>query len=264
MGAVASGGVRVVNRDVVDILRIPDHLIETVAAREQREHERRELTFRDGRPAPDVRGKTVIMVDDGLATGSSMRAAAMAVRQQQPQRLVVGVPISSPETCEAFRDEVDEIMCAITPEPLYAVGIWYHDFSQTTDDEVRAAAGSGITAGSDTASPTRCRRRSSSAPAGRRYVGIVLSSASRGLEDEHARRVDVLRENQLSTTVRRYSPQWRSRHTDCSASQGMQTHSTGDVSQRTEGQGDQPQHEHRAPSTRTTITTSPITTRITR
>ena len=138
MGAVASGGVRVLNPDVVDSLGIPAPLIDEVAAREQGELERRELAYRDGRRAPDVCGRTVILVDDGLATGSTMRAAAKAVRQQQPQRLVVGVPVASPQTCDEFRDEVDEIVCAITPEPFYAVGVWYHDFSQTTDDEVRA------------------------------------------------------------------------------------------------------------------------------
>jgi putative phosphoribosyl transferase len=137
MGAVASGGVRVLNPDVVDALGIPEHVIQSVAVHEQRELERREAAYRDGQPPPNVRGKSVILVDDGLATSSTMRAAAMALRQQQPQRLIVGVPISSPETCDAFRDEVDEIVCAITPEPFYAVGIWYHDFSQTTDDEVR-------------------------------------------------------------------------------------------------------------------------------
>jgi putative phosphoribosyl transferase len=137
MGAVASGGVRVLNRDAVDALLISDQQIETVAKREQRELARREFAYRNGRPAPDVRGKTVILVDDGLATGSTMHAAAIGLRQQQPWRLVVGVPISSPQTCDALRDEVDEIVCVITPEPFYAVGIWYHDFSQTTDEEVR-------------------------------------------------------------------------------------------------------------------------------
>jgi putative phosphoribosyl transferase len=137
MGAIASGGVVVRNSEVVDMLRIPDRVIDAVAAQEQRELERRELAYRDDRPAPDVHGKTVILVDDGLATGATMHAAAAALREQQPDRIVVAVPTAAPATCDEFRDVVDEIVCAITPEPFYAVGIWYEDFSQTTDDEVR-------------------------------------------------------------------------------------------------------------------------------
>jgi putative phosphoribosyl transferase len=137
MGAIASGGVRVLNRDVVQALDIPEQVIEDVAAAELRELERRERAYRDNRPPPDVRGKTVILVDDGLATGSTMRAAATALRQQGPARIVVGVPVSTPQTCEEFREEVDEIVCAITPEVLFGVGAWYQDFSQTTDDQVR-------------------------------------------------------------------------------------------------------------------------------
>jgi predicted phosphoribosyltransferase len=137
MGAIASGGVRVLNQDVVDALRIPAAVIERVAAAELRELERREHAYRDDRPAPDVSGKTVTLVDDGLATGSTMRAAAAALRQQQPARLVVGVPTAAPQTCAEFRDEVDDIVCAITPEPFYGVGLWYRDFSQTSDEEVR-------------------------------------------------------------------------------------------------------------------------------
>ena len=137
MGAVASGGVRVLNRDVVEALRISPEIIDAVANRELQELERREREYRGDRPFPDVRGKTVILVDDGLATGSTMRAAAETLRQQGPARLVVAVPAGSPQTCDEFRDEVDEIVCAITPEPFYAVGLWYDDFSQTTDDEVR-------------------------------------------------------------------------------------------------------------------------------
>ena len=137
MGAIASGGVRVLNRDVVEALHIPNEVVEQVIAREQRELERREREYRGDRPFPDLRGKTVILVDDGLATGSTMLAAVMALRQKQPARILVAVPVGSPETCDAFRDHVDDIVCAITPDPLYGVGLWYTDFSQTTDDEVR-------------------------------------------------------------------------------------------------------------------------------
>jgi len=137
MGAIATGGVTVLNSEVVDALRIPDDVIDRVAAQEQRELERRERLYRDDRPAPNVRGKTVILVDDGLATGATMYAAAAALRELGPDRIVVAVPTAAPETCDAFRDAVDEIVCAITPDPFYAVGLWYEDFSQTSDDEVR-------------------------------------------------------------------------------------------------------------------------------
>src|SRR5215208_6985896 len=137
MGAIATGGVRVLNEDVVNYLRVPGEVIDAVAADEQRELERRERLYRGTRPAPDVRGKTVILVDDGLATGSSMRAAAAALRQQQPARIVAAVPVSAPQTCDEYRMGVDEIICAVTPEPFQAVGLWYKDFSQTTDEEVR-------------------------------------------------------------------------------------------------------------------------------
>jgi putative phosphoribosyl transferase len=137
MGAIATGGVTVLNSEVVDALRIPDRVINQVAAAEQRELERRERLYRDDRPPPNVRGKTVLLVDDGLATGTTMRAAAAALREQEPDRIVIAVPTAAPETCDEFRDEVDDIVCAITPDPFYAVGLWYEDFAQTTDDEVR-------------------------------------------------------------------------------------------------------------------------------
>jgi len=137
MGAIASGGMRVLNEDVVHYLRVPNEVIEKVARREQQELERREREYRGDRPAPEVRGRTIILIDDGLATGSSMRAAVRALRQQQPARIIVAVPIAAESTCNEFKAEVDEIVCALTPEPFHAVGLWYEDFSQTTDEEVR-------------------------------------------------------------------------------------------------------------------------------
>ena len=137
MGAIASGGVRHINRDVVDQLRIDSETIDVASRREQKEIERREQLYRGQRPPVDVRNKTVILVDDGLATGSTMRAAIAALRQHRPARIVVAVPAAAPQTCSEIADEVDEIICAATPEPFYAVGQWYQEFSQTTDEEVR-------------------------------------------------------------------------------------------------------------------------------
>jgi predicted phosphoribosyltransferase len=138
MGAVASGGVRVINEDVVRSLGIPDAVIDRVASKELIELSRREQAYRGNRPEPDIRGKTIILVDDGLATGSTMRAAVRALRTKQPAKIVVAVPIAAPETCDALAREVDEMVCAVTPEPFYAVGLWYDDFDQTSDDDVRA------------------------------------------------------------------------------------------------------------------------------
>ncbi len=137
MGAIATGGVRVLNDQVVGGLRIPDYIVDEVAASEQQELMRRERLYRGHHPPPDVRGRTVILVDDGLATGATMLAAIKALRQQQPARIVVAVPTAAPETCEQLRAEADDVICAITPEPFHAVGLWYDDFSQTTDEEVR-------------------------------------------------------------------------------------------------------------------------------
>jgi putative phosphoribosyl transferase len=137
MGAIASGGVCVLNDEVVEALRIPPQVIEMVAARELQELERRERCYRGSRPAPEVRGRTIILVDDGLATGSTMRAAVAALRRLGPARIIVAVPTAAPSTCDQFRHEADECVCDITPEPFYSVGLWYEDFSQTTDDEVR-------------------------------------------------------------------------------------------------------------------------------
>lgn len=137
MGAIAAGGVRILNPDVVRMARVTEAQIAATAAEEQRELERRDREYRGGRPEPEVRGRVVVLVDDGLATGATMRAAATALRALGPRRLVVAVPVGARETCEAFRGEVDEVVCAFTPEPFYGVGVWYEDFSQTTDAEVR-------------------------------------------------------------------------------------------------------------------------------
>jgi putative phosphoribosyl transferase len=136
MGAIATGGVRVLNDDVVISLELEPAVIDAVAAREEKELARRERLYRRARPAPDVHGRTVILVDDGLATGSTMRAAVAALRKQRPARIVVAVPVAAPETCEEFKTEVDEVICAATPRMFNGVGRWYEDFSQTTDEEV--------------------------------------------------------------------------------------------------------------------------------
>ena len=136
MGAVATGGVRVLNDQLVEQLGIPDQMIDAVAARERQELARRERLYRGGRRPPDVRGRTVILVDDGLATGATMYAAIEALRKQNPGRIVVAVPTASPETCEEMKVKADHVICAITPDPFQAVGRWYQDFSQTSDEEV--------------------------------------------------------------------------------------------------------------------------------
>jgi predicted phosphoribosyltransferase len=137
MGAIATGDVRVLNESLVRSVGIPRDVIETVTARERAELARRERLYRGNRPPVDIRGRTVILVDDGLATGATMVAAVRAVRQRGPARIVVAVPIAAPETCDAMREEADDVVCAMTPEPFHAVGIWYEDFSQTSDEEVR-------------------------------------------------------------------------------------------------------------------------------
>jgi predicted phosphoribosyltransferase len=137
MGAIASGGTMVLNDDVIRMAGITPDMIERTAEREWRELERREECYRGARQRPSLRDATVILVDDGLATGSTMRAAAHALRQEGPAQVIIAVPVASPETCHAFREEVDNIICAVTPEPFYGVGAWYADFSQTSDDEVQ-------------------------------------------------------------------------------------------------------------------------------
>jgi putative phosphoribosyl transferase len=137
MGAIASGGVRVLNDDVVEWYRIPAPVIDAVARQEQAELERRERAYRDGRTPLELKGRTVILVDDGLATGSSMRAAVQAVRAHAPARIVVAVPVGAPGTCRELAEIADEVVCARTPERFSAVGLWYRDFGQTSDAEVR-------------------------------------------------------------------------------------------------------------------------------
>jgi len=137
MGAIASGGLIVLNPEALEALPISEADIQRAAAAELRELERREEAYRGGHDPPDVAGKTVILVDGGLATGATMRAAALAVRQLHPARVVVAVPVAAAETCDDFRDVVDEIVCSVTPRPFRAVGLWYEDFSQTSDEEVR-------------------------------------------------------------------------------------------------------------------------------
>jgi putative phosphoribosyl transferase len=137
MGAIASGGVRVVNESVVRDLRIEQSVIESVAESEQRELRRRESSYRGRRDPTKLDGRTVILVDDGMATGSTMRAAIDAVKKHRPNKVVVAVPTAAASTCEELAEEVDELVCAMTPEPYYAVGAWYEDFPQLSDDEVR-------------------------------------------------------------------------------------------------------------------------------
>lgn len=137
MGAIASNGARVLNAEVMQALHISGDVLESVTHRERLEMQRREQLYRGERTPLSVRGQCVIVVDDGLATGATMLAAVRALRQQDAAHIVVAVPVAAAETCRAFRNEVDEIVCAATPQPFHAVGLWYDDFSETTDDEVR-------------------------------------------------------------------------------------------------------------------------------
>ncbi len=141
MGAIATGGVRVLNRAVIDPLSIAPEVVDQVAAREGAELDRRERAYRPGRPPLDVSGRVVVVVDDGLATGSTMRAAVAALRALGPERIVVAVPVGARETCQALAGEADEVVCARMPTAFRAVGEWYDDFSQTTDDDIRALLG---------------------------------------------------------------------------------------------------------------------------
>jgi putative phosphoribosyl transferase len=141
MGAIATGGVRVINRDVVDGLEIPKLVIDAVAAQEQEELARREQAYRDDLPTPNVRGKTIILVDDGIATGSTMLAAVAALRQLKVGRIVVAAPVIARSTFYQIHNAADEVAAVIAPEEFYGVGAWYEDFSQTTDEEVRELLG---------------------------------------------------------------------------------------------------------------------------
>ncbi len=137
MGAIAMGGIRVVNEDIIRSLHIPPHVIDAVAFREERELERRKRLYRDDRLLPLVRNQTIILIDDGLATGATMRAAVHALQVQDPAKIVIAVPVAAYDTYRKFCSEVDEIVCPQTPEIFYGVGWWYEDFSQTSDQEVR-------------------------------------------------------------------------------------------------------------------------------
>lgn len=136
MGALASGGVRIINQQIVNEIKIPDEVIARVAAQEQRELERRENMYRGDEPFPELTGRKVILVDDGLATGATMSAAVIAVRHKNPQEIVIAVPVAAPETYQQLQPKVDKMVCIATPSQFYSVGMWYEDFPQTTDAEV--------------------------------------------------------------------------------------------------------------------------------
>ena len=138
MGAIASGGIRVLNQDIIRLLDIPEGVIEAATAREQKEIERREHAYRGDRPKPEIRGRTIIIVDDGLATGATMRAAVRALRVQSPSTIIVAVPTGAPDTCEELQKEADDAICLTKPYPFFSIGSWYDDFSQTTDEEVKS------------------------------------------------------------------------------------------------------------------------------
>jgi erythromycin esterase-like protein/predicted phosphoribosyltransferase len=138
LGAIATGGTRVLNKRLIESLGLPAEWIEAIDAKERRELERRQRVYREGRPPPDIASRTVILVDDGLATGSTMQAAVEAIQQEDPAKIVVAVPVADPSVCEALGKLADEVVCLSTPQPLRGVGAWYEDFSQTSDEEVRA------------------------------------------------------------------------------------------------------------------------------
>jgi predicted phosphoribosyltransferase len=176
MGAIASGGAWVLNNDLIQTLQPSIRMIQEVAARELQELTRRERIYRGDRPALEVRGRTVILVDDGLATGSTMRAAVAAVRRRKPAHLIVAVPTAAPSACVELQREVDECVCVITPDSFHAVGVWYEDFSQTTDDDVRgllerasvpmmATTGKRCSRGAEDGREPRCHATPAGSPA---------------------------------------------------------------------------------------------------
>lgn len=137
MGAIASGGIRVLNENLISTLNVSGRDIESVAEREQRELERREVAYRGDRPRQGISGRTVILVDDGVATGATMRAAIASLRQQNPARIVIALPLAPASTVNTLAREADEVICLHSPEPFVAIGRWYQDFSQVSDREVR-------------------------------------------------------------------------------------------------------------------------------
>lgn len=138
MGAIASDGVRVLNYDVVGWLGISGNVIDEVATKELRELQRRDRAYRGDRPPPDLRDRTVLLVDDGIATGATIKAAISVIQKENPQRIVVAVPVAAAETCQELRQQVEEVVCLKTPQPFHAIGLWYDNFAQTTDGEVCA------------------------------------------------------------------------------------------------------------------------------
>lgn len=137
MGAIASGGVRILNQEMINAMRIPGALIDAVSQREQQELARREQIYRDDNPSPLLQDQVAILVDDGLATGASMAAAVTALRAHNPEEIVVAVPLAAAESCELFAQRVDRIVCLETPDPFFGVGLWYEDFTKVRDEQVR-------------------------------------------------------------------------------------------------------------------------------
>lgn len=136
MGAISTGGYRVFNQDIIESLGISKSTIEAAIAEQQQELQRRERVYRGSHPVPEIKGKTIILVDDGIATGATIRVALKALQHQNPTKLIVAVPVASPNTCDELAEMADEVICPLQPEDLRAVGVWYRDFSQTTDKEV--------------------------------------------------------------------------------------------------------------------------------
>jgi erythromycin esterase-like protein/predicted phosphoribosyltransferase len=199
LGAIATGGTRVLNRELTERLGLPAEWIEAIDAKERRELDRRERAYRGDRPPPDLAGRTVVLVDDGLATGSTMLAAVWAIRADDPARIVVAVPVAGPEVCARVGREADETVCLLTPEPLGSVGAWYEDFSQTTDEEVRELLARARRPRA--ADPLHGLRRLRGAPddydqlveraTAARFV--LIGEASHGTEDFYRERADITR-----------------------------------------------------------------------